>query len=147
MSEQAPEVLLYDGQKYDLIVLPLVVYISSLGRRKRRKIPATNPTMTSCIRGYIGTWEISEKKLFLKLIDQDVVSGTTGLMRHLFPNSIGSVFAEWFTGSLICPYGNLVNDVRCYFSEYERYIVLDAENGIIVGKKDLSLAEFKDLNL
>lgn len=60
MTKQSCERLIYKGQEYGMVTQPLDVF-----RRKMEKNPILFPPDTACWRGYRGTWEIREDKLFL----------------------------------------------------------------------------------
>jgi hypothetical protein len=49
------------------------------------------------------------------------------------------VFAEWFSGELRIPEGDLVEyDHMGYASRYERNLLISVENGVVVGTRILS---------
>ena len=85
-------------------------------------------------------------RLFLTKIDQEGANDRKSLMEELFPGSNGSVFAEWFSRTLVCQFGEQVKYVHMGFeSEYERHLLLSIESGKIVKEQDLSWEEFEKI--
>ena len=59
---------------------------------------------TACYRGYIGTWEISDKEFYLRSVEVMVPGGRTKLpLKPVFPDCKEKVLADWFTGQLTIP--------------------------------------------
>jgi len=65
-TKQEPEKILYKEQDYLLANLPLEKYFDVNHPRPME----LNQTRTSVWRGYIGTWEIKDKKLYLKSLER-----------------------------------------------------------------------------
>jgi tetratricopeptide (TPR) repeat protein len=77
---------------------------------------------TACWRGYIGTWEIKDGRFFLV--------GIHGMYKLLGNEPI---FADWFTGVLRIPRGEVLNYVHGDFlSVYEGEVRVSIERGIVV---------------
>ena len=67
----------------------------------------------------VGTWSIEGNRLYLIGLDTDDNGKKVGL-EYLFPRH-EKVFADWFSGELRIPYGNLMKYVhQGYASLYER---------------------------
>ncbi|HZK94125.1 MAG TPA: hypothetical protein VFC67_07950 [Prolixibacteraceae bacterium] len=60
MTAQAYEKLIYKGETYPLASEPLSGYLQQISPEPQFLI-----RNTSCWRGYIGTWEIADERLFL----------------------------------------------------------------------------------
>jgi hypothetical protein len=80
---------------------------------------------TACWREYVGTWEIKDRKFYLvKLVGKfKLVSNEP-------------VFADWFTGTLRIPQGEMLHYVHMGFgSIYEQEIHVKIEKGIVINSK------------
>jgi len=125
MTAQASEVLIYKENEFTLASDPLSDFI------KANELDEFEGPSSDCWRGYIGYWKISEGKLFITNLEgDDRRFGKFGL-DYLFPNE-KEVFADWFSGELSIPLGELVEYVHAgYCSSYEKYLVIKVNNGII----------------
>jgi ankyrin repeat protein len=137
MTAQFGELLLYDGNRHEITETPLDSYFELNGIDPKFYSPHT-----ALWRGYVGSWEIVENKLYLVELDgqtenvtivgncMDVdVNGAS--MDTFFPHHQGRVFADWFTGTISIPQGDLLEHLSDeYCSVYEREIVLRVENGV-----------------
>ncbi len=98
MTRQSSERLIYKGQEYGMVTQPLDSF-----RMKMEKNPILFPPDTACWRGYRGTWEVREDKLFLiKLKAFTANHGVHGI--ELFFPGQKEVFADWFTGEIQVQY-------------------------------------------
>lgn len=88
MTAQYPEILIYDGVKKEMDCTPEL----SNNESKIQLIKGYTPTNPACWRGYVGTWEIKNDKLFLNKI----------LGKFKLRSSL-PIFANWFSGTLIIP--------------------------------------------
>lgn len=101
MTAQATENITIDGVLHTLYSLPFDSYIESLNPK-----PALRFMSTACWRGYIGEWNIHDRKLYLTKILAQIVndSGSNEVsLDYFFPDSNDEVFAEWFSGILRIP--------------------------------------------
>jgi hypothetical protein len=80
---------------------------------------------TACWRGYIGTWELKDGRFYLVSVQGRYrIEGTE------------PIFADWFTGVLRIPEGELLEYVHMGFGsvyEYETHIKI--EKGIVVDER------------
>lgn len=61
---------------------------------------------------------------------------TSSLVCYLFPDQ-EKVFAEWFTGEIRIPYGEMLQYYHIgYASVYEKELYLEFENGYLIGKRE-----------
>ena len=74
-------------------------------------------TCSACWRGYIGTWEILDGRLFLTGLSEPLSEGTKN-MQTFFPDDPVRVFAYWYSGQLCVPQGEKVVHPGSY-SSYE----------------------------
>jgi hypothetical protein len=130
------ETLYFGGERYSMATEPLESYIASL----ENKLEFNSPN-TACWRGYYGTWEIKDNRLFLIGLRCYVASKVEGEfyneagMDLMFPDQ-NEVFAKWFTGEIRIPQGDLLNYVHGgYCSKYEIDLFLEFKDGNLVGKK------------
>ncbi len=80
---------------------------------------------TACWRQYLGTWEINNNKLYLlKLEGRFKITGDT------------PIFADWFTGTLKIPQGEMLEYVHMgYESIYEHELQIGIEEGMVTELK------------
>ena len=77
---------------------------------------------TACWREYIGTWEIKQDKFYLSHIE-----GKYKLSEKT------PILADWFTGVLIIPKGEMLYYVHMGFdSIYEEELHIKIERGVVV---------------
>lgn len=138
MTTQASDQLLYRGDRYTMLSTPLEDYFQQVGTR-----PAFKLTSTGNWRGYIGEWEVEGGKLYLKdLLQMGLRSTGSGLLpcletnqvalADIFPESVGRVFAAWFTGQVKCRVGKApVPRTDTLKDVYERYLVLSITSGVV----------------
>lgn len=82
---------------------------------------------TACWRQYVGTWEIKDNKLYLSRLD-----GRFKLTSNT------PIFANWFTGTLKIPQGEIREYVHMgYESVYEREVQIVIEKGIVLDSKTI----------
>ena len=127
MTAQMHEIIFYEGKEYGMATEPLKHYLESLKNR-----PLIEPNLSSCWRGYTGTWEVKGKRLYL--VDLQVSRGYKDDegMDYIFPGQ-QEVFAGWFSGRILIPHGKLLKYIHMgYESIYEKELYLDFENGILV---------------
>ena len=125
MTAQASEKLFYKGKAYGMFSEPLEEYWQWVDEKPEMKAPNTG-----CWRGYYGTWEIIEDKLYLIDLKVSGPGYTEKGLDYVFPDKV-KVFAAWFKGELRLPQGELLKYVHSgYASIYERDIILDIHYGI-----------------
>lgn len=140
MTMQRAELLFYDGAWQSLHSLPLEPYFELVGTR-----PNFTRFLSSVGRGYVGCWAVVERRLYLtelqqlgfeKRPDGSVSPGMVAdpaLLSAMFPDQDAPLFADWYSGELRCPQGEIVATGRGEFGDlYERYLVLSVECGVIV---------------
>lgn len=121
MTAQTCDYLSYAGLTLALADEPLGPWLQS---RKHRKLYHFLRRTTANWRGYHGSWELREGKLYLAKIsgrlrvlkENEWVDNTQDPLDALFPGHDGPVFASWFSGVLRCPYGNLLRYVHLGYS-------------------------------
>ena len=127
MTAQAREQLIYKNEKYGMADEPLEQYFSQLEERPEFESPDT-----ACWRGYYGTWEIRDNRLFLIHFKGYTTSYKEVDMDFIFPNK-KEVFADWVNGEIRVPHGEMLQYIHMgYESIYE--ILLDFEKGVLVSE-------------
>jgi len=124
MTAQAAEKIMIDGEEFMLLCTPLEKYLEN----KKLKFDVPH---TGCWRGYIGTWELKNKEFFL--IDfYGNIKGKEVDLNFLFPNA-SSVKADWFTGTLRIPTGEMIHYIHGGFaSVYSDEMFIEIEQGNVV---------------
>lgn len=127
MTAQIAERLRYDGRPVGLCAEPLEPYFAASGIK-----PAFALQSTALWRGYVGDWEIVDGRLYLVGLDANLTTGEKATIAMLFPGETGPVFAQWYSGTLRCIEGELVEYRHMgYGSTYEREIFIDVEAGVV----------------
>ncbi|MEQ5789759.1 hypothetical protein J4E06_01770 [Muricauda sp. NFXS6] len=131
------EQIVLGDKKFEILETPLNEYWPD--EKSKPKTIAKNIG-----RGYQGTWQIFEEKLYLIDIKNiyhnstlNEISGkkivNTGLLKlnDVFPHSYGEVFAYWYSGSLTIPFGDRMQNDK---SKTERELVISCSDGKVINK-------------
>lgn len=128
MTAQIPEKLHHEGQVLAMCGEPLADYFALAGTS-----PGFLVTCTALWRGYVGTWEIVDGRLYLIGLEAILGDGGKASLATLFPAFPDRVFAHWFSGRIRVPQGKLLKYVHGgYGSTYERELFFDIERGVVV---------------
>ena len=126
MTTQTGDILTYNGEKTTIATEPLKPYLEN-----RSDISFIFKS-TALVRGYIGTWKIKNKKLYLVSLLGFIENNEKVDLNYLFPNK-KEVFAKWFSGQIRIPEGNLLRKIRIgYASVFERDKILNFNKGIFI---------------
>ena len=140
-TAQQGDILLLEGKKYSIYTNPLEPYLSL----NPGKLPKAEAYSTANWRGYVATWQVKDNRLMLtdvgilhsvsnKNNEGDRSTEMRSVIAEMFPGQ-KEVLAEWFSGHVIIPNGQLVNYVHMgYASIYEKYILLRVEKGLVARK-------------
>jgi len=129
MTAQIGERLHYDGREMSMCSQPLNQYFSLGG---------TSPEFdtrrcTALWRGYVGTWEILDGRLYLIELSGTLDDGTEANLASVFPDFPQRVFAHWYSGQLRVPQGKLLEYIHMgYGSTYEEDLLIDIRKGVVV---------------
>lgn len=127
MTAQIGENLLFRGESVTLYADPLANYFLMGGRK-----PDFAVIVTSLRRGYVGSWEIVDGRLYLVELRGQLMDGSAATLETVFPEHPRRVFAHWYSGTLRVPRGELL---RCshggWGSVYERDTMLVFERGVM----------------
>jgi hypothetical protein len=89
---------------------------------------------TALVRGYIGSWKIKNKKLFLVALAGFIENNVKVDLKYLFPNK-KEVFADWFSGDIKIPEGDLLQNINIgYASVFARDRMLNFNKGILISE-------------
>lgn len=129
MTAQAAESLLLDGQEVHLCEMPLNAYFALTGVSPKFQVETT-----ACWRGYVGSWEIIDSRLYLVDIGGRYEDGSPITLKSLFPGFSHRVFAHWYSGTLRVPQGELLKYRHMgWASTFERDLLIDVDEGVIKG--------------
>jgi len=136
MTAQAMEIIYIDGVKHHMASLPFGQYLDDLNNT-----PKFRWQSTACWRGYTGTWKIKDDKLFLIGLDGYIRTIDKRNQKfdisYFFPEQ-NEVFAEWFTGEIRIPIGELLQYIHMgYASVYEKDLLIQIEDGMVINKREI----------
>lgn len=127
MTAQATEILHYQGEVTAMCTQPLDDYFRLLGFNPRFEFNSSGLT-----RGYIGTWEIRDERLYLIGLNAKLKNGTKANVASVFPGYPDRVFAHWYTGQLRLPQGKILEYRHMdYASIYESDLLIMIEKGVV----------------
>ena len=133
MTAQLRETLEYNGCEYYLATEPLEPYL------KKHNINFY-AWCTACWRGYTCKWVIEDDMLYLTNLygfistdDNDDLKDMIVSLDYLFPGQ-DKVLADWFSGVLRLPHGEIIR----YDSVYEKELFLEIVNGKCMGGREIN---------
>jgi hypothetical protein len=128
LTIQAGDILSYNGEKTTIATEPLKPYL------KTRSDVSFIYKSTALVRGYIGTWKIRNKKLYLISLLGFLDNNEKVDLNYLFPNKT-EVFADWFSGNIRIPEGELLEKINLgYASVFEKDRILTIKEGILISE-------------
>jgi hypothetical protein len=131
MTAQFAETLIFEGKAVSLLSNPLTDYFRLGGHD-----PGFQSTSTALWRGYLGTWEVVNDRLYLIELRGTLESGEEACLGSVFPGFPERVFAHWFSGHLRIPQGKRLEYRHMgYGSKYERDVMLTLKNGVVIGQE------------
>lgn len=146
MTAQVTEKLIINGKKFSMCTEPLQLLVA------QNQLPKFRAFSTACWRGYVGSWEIKldadkKRRLYLKSITGSFESGEEVNLQALFPDYPQGVFAHWFSGTIRCPDGKLLNYVHGgYASTYERDLFFEFDKGVLTSESVVENGHSDDPN-
>lgn len=131
MTAQIAERLRYLGEQVAMCTNPLSDYFAMAGLEADFEAHCT-----ALWRGYVGTWEIVDDRLYLIGLRGTLKGGEEASLATLFPDFPDRVFAHWYTGTIRLPQGRRLQYVHMgYGSTFERDLFLDLERGVVVATR------------
>ena len=150
-TAQAPDYLLFEGQRYRLHTNPLEV----LFNQHKDLRPASDFVSSANVRGYTATFAINDNALVVSDItvskitvskhdpDKKHSSFQESVMLNVLPNKSDRQL-DWFSGVLVVPLGKHIEYVhQNYASQYEGYLIFLIRNGIMQDFAEMSLSEYR----
>ena len=140
MTIQAGDILSYNGKKTTIAKEPLKPYLET------RSDVSFIFKSTALVRGYIGTWKIKNKKLYLVALAGFIENNEKVDFKYLFPNKT-EVFADWFSGDIRIPEGDLLQKINIgYASVFARDRLLNFNKGILISETLKDNTKSENLN-
>ncbi|UDF31042.1 UNVERIFIED_ORG: hypothetical protein LHK14_06845 [Roseateles sp. XES5] len=140
MTSQVPERILLDGKPHWLYEEPL----APLLKRRRTRVEAPEGTTTACHRQYVGTWSITDGRLWLACLstfgwdELPLSDAMRAWFLRLVPTDRFPVSAGWFTGCLRIPTGPmLVQGFHGWSSWFTRERVITCRKGKVVRDREV----------
>jgi hypothetical protein len=131
MTAQFSELLLLEGKQQALCSYPLASYFALGGESV-----AFQASSTALSRGYVGTWEIHDQRLYLTRLQGSLQDESPVSLETVFPGYSQRVFAHWFSGTLRLPQGQLLHYVHGGFGScYEQDLLIDVMRGVVTAKR------------
>ncbi len=121
MTVQAVEIIIYKGQRLSMYQQPLSLWLN------KNSLIKFDTYSTAHWRGYEGTWEIRDNKLFL--ID---IKSSNYTINQLFDN-VEIVFADWFSGDITIGSGSEKFDE--FATYHDNLLSLTIVKGVITEKQ------------
>ena len=129
MTAQIAERLIYDGRERSMCSEPLGDYFAFGGEN-----PDFQSNCTALWRGYVGTWEIKNDRLYITALNGLLKGGAQANLETVFPGYPDRVFAHWYSGVLRIPEGQMLDYVHMgYGSTYERDVIVVIDKGMVTG--------------
>lgn len=149
-TAQVPDRIRIDGEDHALHTNPLARKLASAGWERPEEALLNSANW----RGYVAFWEIADDRLLL-LDATMIVSGhgpqgqaKKSILPDIFPSATPPLVAEWYSGALVVPQGEVVEYVHMgYESVYERYLVFRISEGKVLERLSLSpeeLSRYRD---
>ena len=124
MTTQVKERIIIDGEKYPLINCLSLPEDDSIIQYKKGIIEKSS----NCWRGYVGTWEIKDDKLYLI----DFSSGMYEVLTNL------PILADWITGIGMVATGDMIKGSSWDITKYETEMHLTFESGLVVKTQNIT---------
>lgn len=132
MCVQYSEILLYEGERMEMKECePLSVWFRKVGINPRFGLQST-----ALYRGYIGTWEMVDQRLYLVDLEADRMWNEKDKkwvpvnIGTFFPDQADRVFAHWYTGTIELPQGEIL-EIDGWDTTYEQDLLISIEAGIV----------------
>ncbi|MCY3413224.1 MAG: hypothetical protein INQ03_16410 [Candidatus Heimdallarchaeota archaeon] len=128
MTKQEPEILCENEKQYQMLNYPLNEYFLIHGA------PPLKFQKTSLRRGYIGTWRIQDKKLWLEDIKGNLENDTKFKIEEFFGKE-PPIHANWFNGPIYLELGKLIRVQGSFNPIYEQREKINIKNGSISNRE------------
>jgi hypothetical protein len=129
-TAQRPDKLVYQGETVPIYSNPLESFFDATHRRPNHLFPRGS---TACWRRYTATWKIENEYLYLIKVEDCTSEPKEIPLSKIFPGRETPIMADWFSGTLRIPRGNILLYVHMgYGSIYERDMLLTIEKGKLI---------------
>lgn len=143
-TAQYANIIWLNGYSHKLFSTPLFEYFKDHPEKR----PTEGILSTALYRGYIADFEIINEKLYLidlkvmKRTSDDIFS-TDYAFVSVYDNYFSDkLFLGYYSGTLIIPEGKMIKYIHGgFFSIYEKYIILEIENGTLIASKSYNYIE------
>jgi hypothetical protein len=135
MTVQIREIMIIDDEEHCMHSTPLEPYLNMLSKPQN-----FNFKTTACWRGYRGTWKLENDQLYLFHLEGNKLDKASKTMKevgieYLFPGQL-KVFANWFSGVITVPYGEILTHLNYDNTLCQEYILhLKFKKGILIDFK------------
>lgn len=130
MTAQIAESLIYEGRAVSMCSTPLGDYFAFGGKQPN----FDTRRCTALWRGYIGSWEILDGRLYIIGLQGESEDGSQVTLTDVFPDFPERAFAHWYSGTLRIPQGRQIEYVHMGFgSTFEADLFIEIERGVLVG--------------
>ncbi len=129
MTDQEPDLMKEDGVSVALLGYPLELYF------EKHQRPPFQFRKTSCHRGYIATWEIKGKALYLVSIEGILEGEKNASLSDIFPGKDSPILADFIDGDIAIGRGKATRQGWNFVYEHEE--VLKIKAGKVVSRKPL----------
>lgn len=133
MTAQVPDILRFNGEGLLMTREPLKGWLSQQCQQPQPIL--LSPRGTSCYRGYVATWQVRGRDLYLVVIDATFDDGSPANLEKLFPSqhTPEGVHEEWLSGHLRCNRGKLLQYVHMgYESRYSDTVLFQVMHGRVL---------------
>lgn len=137
-TAQIPDQIIVDGKLHDLFTQPLTRYLVESGKQSKLN-PYLTDTCSASWRGFAAEWRVRAERLeLMKVLANPCDREPKQVpLLELFPKQASPIVAIWFSGKLVVPLGEQLQDVHLgYDSKYERYLILYVKRGVIVRRQE-----------
>jgi len=135
---QEPDHLFYKGKTEIIFNNPLESYFNKQHPKPKKLF--TNSVCSAIWRGYIATWKIKKKTLYLvKMVEGSCSKNPATIpLNKLFVGQKTAIKADWFSGKLRIQQGKQLRYVHYgYETLYEKEVLLSIEKGIVIGEETI----------
>jgi len=135
-SEQYPDLLVYNGQIYEIGDYPMETYFRIYPNRR----PGTQGINSALLRGYRAKYEIINNELILMNIETMRNNGNWRIVDNR--NYLNRIKVSTFSGRINLFNGRITGVFIGFTPIYENYIILEFENGNFIREYEESCYEY-----
>jgi len=140
---QISDKIIYNGKIYELLYSnPMESYFKEHSDKHPQKESIV--LQTGLRRGYVATFEIIGKQLYLKDIEIRVDGNWKSVLNEIFPNQ-KLIKIDWITEIFVLPAGKIIDYVHYgAIPKYENYILLEIDKGNLKKEKQFEKKEYEE---